>query len=148
MELKETHTSPLVYSLCITPHFKQVTRKMLYFKKKLHHDTVNSSLHFLMFCIRANVTFSLFCSRGLSLLYWICIMESQAALHHCLFGEFLERWCSVALFYERHNKLFCQFLDEQPLRVCPSPHLIRLQCFECSKWIWYGNIKHFMPKNY
>ena len=56
-------------------------------------------------------------------------MEGQAAFHHCLFDGFLEACCSVALFHERHDKLFCQFFGEQPPRVYHFPHVTRSQCF-------------------
>ena len=42
---------------------------------------------------------------------------------------------------KRQNKLFCQFFDEQPPRVCHFPHVIRSLCFKYGKCIYCGNIK-------
>ena len=90
-----------------------------YVQSRLLHDTVTSSNVLFDALLTDKCDIFSVLNQGL-LLYHICIMEGQAAPHHCLFDGFLKRWCSVVLFYERHDKLFRQLFDEQPPRVCHS----------------------------
>ena len=103
--------------------------------------------YFSIFWVKAIVASFTLRSRGLLLLHRVWIVEGQATPLHCLFDWFLERWCSLAPYHERHHKLFREIFDEQSPHMGHARHVIRLQCFEYCKSIQGGDVQHVMPEN-
>ena len=127
-------------------HTSSKSRERRYVQSRLSHRTVSSSIAF--FCVLYSDKCDIFSilKQGFVVVLDLHYGKSSRT-HHYLFDGFLERWCGVALSHERHNKLFRQFFDEQPPRVCHSLHVIRLQCFECGKCILFDSIKNVIPKS-